>query len=87
MFATRFFLYFAVVFLLKKEADSACPQYWYELGTKCYYHNNTIATVVGNFELCRSLNASMVSIHSEKENEHLKTILDSTKEYWLGGIQ
>ncbi|RWS19437.1 galactose-specific lectin nattectin-like protein, partial [Leptotrombidium deliense] len=96
MITTRFFLFFALVVLLKfkiqcvnklKEAYSACRQYWYEFGTKCYYLNNTIATVANNFELCRSLNASMVSIHSEKENELLATILDSTNEYWLGGIQ
>ncbi|RWS21159.1 low affinity immunoglobulin epsilon Fc receptor-like protein, partial [Leptotrombidium deliense] len=78
---------------------NACPQDWTAFQDKCFFIDESMATARENFELCKSLNASMVSIHSMAENNFLSTLLLSklsnrgsrmrkgSSSFWLGGLQ
>lgn len=64
-----------------------CPENWHRFEQKCYYVNLTSVHSKFNKELCDSLNATMVSIHTAAENEFLRRLLfihyDSHKWVWL----
>src|SRR2546423_1067680 len=64
-----------------------CPPNWHQFMNKCYFVNMTAVHSKDNNNLCRSLNATMVSVHSPQENEFLRRLIfiqyDSHKWVWL----
>lgn len=67
--------------------SAECPPSWHRFENKCFFANLTAVHSKYNKELCDSLNATMVSVHSPAENEFLRRLLfihyDSHKWAWL----
>ncbi|RWS13421.1 low affinity immunoglobulin epsilon Fc receptor-like protein [Dinothrombium tinctorium] len=61
-----------------------CPPKWHQFRRKCVFINETEATFQENLNLCRSLNATMVSIHSRTENKFIASLTNSSR---LGAIK
>ncbi|RWS19126.1 C-type lectin 5-like protein, partial [Leptotrombidium deliense] len=62
-----------------------CDKYWYRFENKCYWRNETRVSRQENERNCKQMNSTMVSIHSEIEDEFIKQITSSELYYWLGG--
>ncbi|RWS22533.1 C-type mannose receptor 2-like protein [Leptotrombidium deliense] len=62
-----------------------CEAGWFQFSNKCYFVNHTKATRVENINNCANLNASLVSIHSDEENDFISLIVPTFTWFWLGG--
>ncbi|RWS16682.1 hepatic lectin-like protein [Dinothrombium tinctorium] len=77
-------VFFVLSTCLEIILSASCPPLWHGSEEKCYLINYTKATMEQNQELCHSLNASMLSIHSQTEFEFVKSLMNDSMLYWLG---
>merc|ERR1719247_2681496 len=70
-------------------ARASCPSDWYDLGGACYGAFEGPATWDEARSSCESMDASLVSIHNEAENEHAIFACGNTRPFhqgcWIGG--
>ncbi|RWS22547.1 galactose-specific lectin nattectin-like protein [Leptotrombidium deliense] len=64
-----------------------CPKNWFRYDNKCFFVNKTKASFKDTVINCNSLGATLVSIHSSKENQFIRHITEESKIYWTGGLQ
>ncbi|RWR99095.1 aggrecan core protein-like protein, partial [Dinothrombium tinctorium] len=71
-----------------EEIDSGeCESGWHKYDRKCFWISKNQATARGAFNVCKRMNAQMVTIHSEEENDAFLRLTDAGKLYWLGAGQ
>ncbi|RWR99960.1 collectin-12-like protein [Dinothrombium tinctorium] len=77
------------VLIFKTSVDSYCATDWIFFNNKCFISNKTAVRARENYQWCQSINASMVKIESENENNFMTILARGTHEsggFWLGAI-
>ncbi|RWR99688.1 ladderlectin-like protein, partial [Dinothrombium tinctorium] len=80
-------LIFILMFTHVAYGNANCPPNWIKSDDKCLIAFTTDSSVYDNYKLCKSLNATMVSIHSEKEYNNVGHLINEGYWFWLGGVQ
>lgn len=62
-----------------------CPDHWTRNEDTCYFHDMSLVTFGEASQKCDSFNATLVSIHSIKQNDWINRFV-SEQNTWLGGI-
>ncbi|RWS21311.1 C-type lectin domain family 4 member G-like protein [Leptotrombidium deliense] len=69
----------------ESKSDDECPEHWIRWTDKCYKTDDQCTTFIERLKICSSLNASMLMISSEYENEFIEQHFRCR--YWLGAIR
>ncbi|RWS11092.1 hypothetical protein B4U79_17560 [Dinothrombium tinctorium] len=64
-----------------------CPKDWFSYRNKCFFFDDSQQVSLRQaYEHCKSKNASLVSIHSERENNFIESFTQRNIGYWIGLI-
>lgn len=66
-------------------AEAVCPDHWTRNEDTCYFHEMSLVTFEEATQKCDSFNATLVSIHSIRQNDWINRFV-SEQYTWLGGI-
>jgi hypothetical protein len=78
------FILSALILICLSTATNSCKPGWHHFQDKWYYLNETPNSFQANQDLCASLNGTMVSIHSDRENAFVFSLVGVGNIAWLG---
>ncbi|RWS20505.1 macrophage mannose receptor 1-like protein, partial [Leptotrombidium deliense] len=77
-----------MLLLCVAQSNGSCPYDWTLYNKQCFFKDTESMDFVNAQKYCKSLNSSLVSIHSENENEFVRNFIKRyRRNVWLNGKQ